>query len=124
MEDRFNYRVVRGKSPLYKEGEIIYFNLGDEIGFGENDIKEQCTGLKSKDGKFIYEGDIIGGLFGSPVIWCDRCHSFELGFPTDGSMECMSCNGDVLWSDVIDYDGYLEVLGNIHNKYLVKELFS
>lgn len=47
----------------------------------------------------------------SKCIWCDKEKSFELFAPEYG---CMSCSGDILWQEIVEDDGNLEVIGNIH----------
>jgi hypothetical protein len=50
MQDRFKFRV-------YDDGKMVYF--GQLVNVGITSPLMQCTGLKDKNGKLIYEGDIV-----------------------------------------------------------------
>lgn len=60
MNDRFRYRI-----PVYKNNEFdgyVYICLGDKIPDlhgGRYGMPEQCTELRDKNCKLIYEGDIV-----------------------------------------------------------------
>lgn len=95
----------------------VWHVLGDDA---EGLIIEQFTGLKDKNGKEIYEGDILGGIWeGGFISWCEKCK--QLQYHSAG-IGCMACSGDVHWYEIAEDDGKLEVIGNIHeNPELLEE---
>lgn len=138
MEDRFKFRAWNKLSNEMKD--VISLNINYEFPDCSNVILEtntfdnikthnnaitcanglnnvvlmQCTGLKDKNGKLIYEGDILGGIYGNLYIhYCDRCKQFQLKSNYYG---CMACEGDIHWYELIESEdeNELEVIGNIY----------
>ena len=103
--EEYQSAVLNGDGSLsildFTDGEIS--EMSDDAYYGDgNCIVEQCTGLRDRNGKLIYEGDVVRTVTGAIgiVTW------EESGFIArcdDGRSNC------AVWPTQ-------EIIGNIHEK--------
>lgn len=109
MTDRFKFRVWDKKSKIFIERGLIDIYLGvfstDNLLNKSRFLIEQCTGLKDKNGKLIYENDVVKDtIIESGVIEWNEYHACFMVVFNDGD------NREFGEWDTKDF----EIIGNIH----------
>ena len=123
MNDRFKFRVWDKYMQAYVENlaeNCVWIEDDGQLGAGIDDdscILEQCTGLKDKNGKLIYIGDIIkcgnGPLNTATVEYANGENFIDGIYPFNLYHDC----GDECHCQLRDYPEYAcEIIGNIHEQ--------
>lgn len=130
MSDRFKFRVWSPRKKKYlsfeeynyqfldKDGDLFLYpeaeNFDCNFAYGD-EIVEQCTGLKDKNGKLIYEGDII---FINGEKWCVIWNAEDCAFFFSNLKEVYH---QPIFPDFYKMTDDFEVIGNTHqNPELLK----
>lgn len=129
-DEQYYYDVQNLSEPdCFGSGtDTEYTEHGDADDFGEllklqakdYGVIEQCTGLKDKNGKLIYEGDILATSPNSQSYGC-----YKVFFQKDEcSFKVISCDGSHDYAiplNVLTEKNDFQIIGNIHeNPELLK----
>jgi hypothetical protein len=92
-----------------EEGDFTFTTPVDHETIG------QYTGLKDKNGKMIFDGDILQG---DDDIEDDVFHVARIGQSDENRYECfLDFNGDnTCWMPFTRYFNRMEIIGNIHDQ--------
>lgn len=140
--DRYKYRGRSIEDGGWVYGSVLKFDTdfyiheadyGDlhdiDFGYGFTKVHSetvgQCTGLKDKNSKLIFEGDIVSGLAyhkRALIAWKDGGFGFMQGADTPLRKE-LSNGAD--WYDFVSFSGHnylnellgsIEIIGNVHEE--------
>ena len=104
-----NKKSYRDDYDIQKDGQVTLRNMFNGFDITKHPDKfviEQCAGIRDKNGKLVFEGDVI-----HYHIETDNDEVIEENFAMNWYPDCMGFDA---WqeADVIESDG--EVIGTIH----------
>lgn len=140
MINKYIFKGKREDNGEWVEGDLMQW--GDEImricvdtGNDEKtaitvipETVGQCTGLKDKNGKWIFEGNIVkltdinnGVEWRAYVVFGNPYGAYDWGWNLMYIGEEPTINTDILlWIEMEEAGAYCEVIGNIHDDDLLE----
>ena len=127
MPDRFKFRIWDKFCETWltdfainQDGEINRF-FNNEEALKRRFVLMQCTGLKDKNGKLIYEGDVVNGTCG--VYWGKMIVKFNENEAKFYMYRIDKRYTDLHFHGKNQEDNFeLEVIGNIYENHKLLEV--
>ena len=106
VEKRYLTNNVKARYVIDNNGNIYHYSAFGKLSPEKEVVLERCTGLKDKNGKLIYEGDVL--RFASQI---DICVTFRKG----GFVYSLTEDERIAYrlTEVIAKE--TQIIGNIHN---------
>ena len=122
--DEESYMIVPNGNVTYTsesyEEDGVWFN--DTTSATNDVVVEQYTGLKDKNGKEIYEGDIIQEEIDFNSKMTDGVYTYVVEWDSDTLCYGLRGNGNSIHDLLWEVNASVEIVGNIHeNPELLEE---
>lgn len=136
MQDRFKFRVWDDVNNKYVEkgvllrcGELATPSMKNDYDINPTDGRysiEQCTGLTDKNGRLIYEGDIVAKQFSNKPFSSKAKYKIKncLVYWQESGQFSIEYHGDDYRYYSASHDSFIgecEVIGNVHENLELME---